>query len=270
MKKSKKTLLWKLEGADLPATSYVFGTMHVRDKRAFNYLDLVKEKISECAVFAPEFDLAEAKSAAAMAKPSFVLPYDTSLAQLLKPKVYQKLAKLLQKHVGLNITLFDDNMPLLLANLLSESILANNMAVSLDETLWQYAVEESKKVVGVESYQAQLGFLQKIALKDQAKSLTWVVKNYKAYRKEIIKTTHLYEQSELQKLYKIAKKSLHGNRKILLYDRNKDMADHIALLVREAATVCAIGAAHLAGGKGVLRLLKQQGIRIKPVPLMQH
>ena len=60
-KKKKSELLWQIDKPGLPGTSYLFGTMHVRDLRAFDYKDLVCEKILCCDAFATEINLNQAE-----------------------------------------------------------------------------------------------------------------------------------------------------------------------------------------------------------------
>jgi uncharacterized protein YbaP (TraB family) len=43
------------------------------------------------------------------------------------------------------------------------------------------------------------------------------------------------------------------------------MAHRLNLMVREQSLFAAIGAGHLAGEKGVLRLLKKQGLKLKAI-----
>jgi len=45
------------------------------------------------------------------------------------------------------------------------------------------------------------------------------------------------------------------------------MTDRIIELAIKQPLFCAIGAGHLAGKSGILRLLKQQGLTIKPINL---
>ena len=64
MKKTKNTLLWKITAPEnysdgIPPVSYLFGTMHVRDERAFGWLELALSRMELCEVFATEFDFSE-------------------------------------------------------------------------------------------------------------------------------------------------------------------------------------------------------------------
>ena len=261
----KNTLLWRIEDDGQLAPSYVFGTMHIKDQRAFGFKDIVHEKINECVAFATEFNLEEAQlnfSATAMD-----LPAGTTLSDLIPPKIYQKINQIFVKTVGLDLDLFNNNQPILITNLITERILSSDMPLSLDESLWRYAKSQNKVTLGIETYEEQLEILGKIPLDYQVKSLIWIGKNFKRYRKQLQKMTDLYESADLQKLYKAAKKSVRGLRKILLYDRNVVMAERIAFMAREQSILCAVGAGHLSGKKGVLRLLKRHGFKVKPVSL---
>jgi len=63
----------------------------------------------------------------------------------------------------------------------------------------------------------------------------------------------------------MTKKSLGKFRHILLYDRNVNMSNTIASIIHKKPTFFAVGAAHLAGNKGILALLKRKKINIKSV-----
>ena len=67
------------------------------------------------------------------------------------------------------------------------------------------------------------------------------------------------------KILKKVKKTAGSMRDALLYDRNIIMADRIEELGSQSSLFAAIGAGHLGGKKGVLRLLKQKGCEIIPV-----
>jgi len=266
MNKKKNTLLWKISGDKLPGDSYLFGTMHVRDERAFLYQTQVYEKIDLCETFATEFSLEEIQTGAQAN--SMDLPDGQTLDQLLSEKQYQKLEKLFNKLMGVDLKHFNTSLPILVSNILTEAIMSSERTVSIDQDLWNYARENGKIVLGVETYQEQIDILHKISIEYQIKSLNYTVKNWKNHHKQVQKLTKLYQEANINKLYKASKKGLQGLRKILLYDRNTRMAKRIADMAKEQTICAAIGAAHLAGGKGVLRLLKKEGLKVSPVKLI--
>ena len=54
-------------------------------------------------------------------------------------------------------------------------------------------------------------------------------------------------------------------RRILLYKRNYIITDSISKHAQGSSVFCAVGAGHLHGYKGILRLLKHKGFKVKPV-----
>ncbi|MFK7806709.1 MAG: TraB/GumN family protein [Saprospiraceae bacterium] len=264
MKNKKQTLLWKISSDKTPGDSYVFGTMHVRDKDAFQYRDLVFEKIDACDAFATEFNLEEMEHN--VSANLLDLKEGETLDILLSKKQYEKANKVFQKVTGMDLELFNSSQPILVANLMAGKMLSEEMPHSLDETLWQYAREQEKLVLGVETYSEQISILLKIPLDYQVKNLMSIVKNLSAYKKGIKKMTKLYKKADIQQLYKSVKKSSKGMRKLLLYNRNEIMAERIAEMATEQSICVAIGAGHLGGSKGVLRLLKKRGFIVRPVP----
>ncbi len=260
----KNTLLWKIQSPH-PKSSYLFGTMHVMDQRAFRHKEIVEEKILECDIYAAEMNLDEINQAA-MAE-TMDLDNDLGLSTLLKPKIYKRLEKLFAKQVGMPLSYFESSQPLLISNLLTESQLSKDMPLSLDATLWEFAKENEKVTIGVETFEEQIEILTNIPLDYQLKGLIDLIQNYKKFKKQLLKLTKLYEQGDIQKLWKTSKKQAGSMRKLMIYDRNKIMADRIANLASEQSIFASVGAGHLSGGKGVIRLLKKKGLKLKPVKI---
>ncbi len=257
-------MLWSVEGENLSGTSFLFGTMHVRDSRMFDSVGFVCEKIRDCQAYAAEFNLDEA----AIENPvrlNLQLPEGQSLQQLIPPKKYRKVRSILLKSAGIDIDFFQKAPPFFIVNLIAERILLTDMPVSLDEFLWNFAKKQGKSMHGVETFREQLEVLEKITLTDQVKMLQEMCQNIGRYHKHLLHMADLYQKNEVQRLFKTVKKNSKGLRKILLYRRNEVMAERIAGLASQQAVFVAVGAAHLGGQKGVIKLLKMRGLKVKPV-----
>lgn len=57
---NSNTLLWEISGNGLAEPSYLYGTMHVYDRRAFDFSDSVLLKFQQCSAFAAELSFDEA------------------------------------------------------------------------------------------------------------------------------------------------------------------------------------------------------------------
>ena len=262
-KKKKPQLLWQIKSPTAPGASFLFGTMHVRDLRAFDYQELVCEKIDTCVAFATEINLNEASLV--LGDQSMDLPDGKSLDQLFPPKKFKKIARFFYQTTGFPIDPFVNSHPMMLVNILTSSILSQDRPVSLDEFLWKYAERQDKLLLGIERVAEQLEIMASIPLEFHLRSLWLMAKNVSRFRKSLLKMATMYQSGDLSRILKSAKKSSGGMRKLLLYDRNLLMAERITGLVTEQPTFCAIGAGHLGGKRGVLKLLKDEGFKLSNV-----
>ncbi len=257
--------MWELSGDGVKAPSFVFGTMHVRDQLAFSTLPELYACIDQCEALATEFRLDELSatesgfSRVSLSSP----PLDT----LYTPRVYQRMKKSLYKHLGLHLDAMKYLPPFFVLNLINEQLLAKDMPMSLDEQLSTYAKAQNKICLGVETLAEQMDLLEKIPLKHQLKSLRVMMEKMKNHRRQLLKLGALYSTGDPIRIYKATRAGAGGLRKLLIFDRNRIMADRIAKLCQEHSIFVAIGAGHLAGGKGVLRFLKHKGLSLRPIVL---
>lgn len=265
MKKSKRTLLWQLEGEELKTPCFVFGTMHVRDRLAFGALPQLYGCIDQCAALATEFQLDELQAAN---QSIHLLPSQYSgLTSLYPPRVYTKLREKVLKYFDLDLDLFRHFPPFFVLNFINEQLLSKDMPVSLDQQLSNYARSQDKPCLGVETFAEQMALLNKIPYKYQAKALRSLVKNIHKHRVQLLKLGGLYATGDPVRIYQTTRRGSGALRKSLIFDRNRIMAERIGQMCRSQSIFVAIGAGHLAGAKGVLRLLKHQGLRLRPIPL---
>ena len=259
----KNSLLWQITPADGGAASYLFGTMHVRDLRAFGWLELAKERMAECSSFATEFDFSETDPVALAAALS--LPEGKTLQDFLSRGAWKLLDHYAQKKLQTSAESLKYQHPMTVSTLLSTAFMADEMSHSLDETLWHYAHVLGMKTTGVETFSDQIDTLHRIPFKLHISGLTWVLKNHKRQHTRLKKMMQRYAKGEIHALYKSAKKDAKGMRKVLLYRRNRLMAERFAEITETETLFCAVGAGHLAGGKGMLRLLKNAGFKVMPI-----
>lgn len=259
------SILWQITPPDSYAPSYLFGTMHVRDQRAFGLLPKLYERIDSCEAFVSELRLDELP---ALPKASlFQLPPGKLLSDYYRPKQLMKMRQIFLKSMQLDLLQFIAFKPLVFINTISETILSKDMPLSLDAQLSEYAQAQEKQLIGLESMEEQLEYLQKISLENQLRSLAWISRHISAFRRSLIRLAEIYQTGDLRRIHKSSKGGARGMRRIMIYERNYIMADRLASLLPQTSCFVAIGAGHLAGQKGVLRLLKKKGFKIKEVSL---
>lgn len=265
--RNKNSLVWQILppdslGKEDKKPSFIIGTMHVRDARAFQFEHIFYEKILNCEAFATEFNLDEAQNETGF---SMSLSDNVLLTDLIKPKTFEKISRVVQQKMGVPLTHFNSLKPIIVTNMLTESVLSSDRMLSLDETLWRFAAQNGRILRGIETFDEQVEILNKMSLDEQIKGLKDLASNFSKFRQQLLGMAKFYEKAEIQKLYKAARRTTKGSRRLLLFDRNEIMAQRIAELSQNMTLCAAIGAGHLAGKKGVLNLLKNAGFEVKPV-----
>lgn len=237
--------------------------MHIQPKKHPDWIAPFESYVDACASFATEFDLADVDTH--LISEYAKIPNGQSLADFIRPQKIEKLERIFLKSAGLPLRGLLHTKPLFITNLLTEKILTEDNSIAMDSELYQLAQQLGKECKGIETFAEQLEVLNKIPMEYQVKSLLKIGKNIQQFRKGLKRMFTVYESGNVQKIHKIAKKGAGSMRKLMLYRRNEIMADRFFEEIYKKSIFCAIGAGHLGGKQGVLRLLKQKGLVVKPV-----
>jgi uncharacterized protein YbaP (TraB family) len=267
MSKSKKlkknTLLWKIINRNTLVESYVYGTVHLRDESVYFLLDKLKELIAKSDVFIAEYNLDDAGDPEIMNM--LQLPNNKHIRELVPEKKYEKLHKQILKSFGMDLDRFGYFKPMVIENMLTEIMFDTDYDFPMDVILWNYAKELGKDINGAESTDGQIEIMRKLSVDQQMKSLIAIGRNPAKFKKKIMRIVSYYKEQNLRELHKKSLKSLGKLKKILVYDRNIRIVNTIDDFAKNKKVFAAIGAGHLYGEKGILRLLKHKGYKVKPV-----
>ena len=237
--------------------------MHVHDSRAFGLMPLLERCIGECDRFVAEYNLAE--TIAGSEEVLQLLASPVPWAEQLGEKKFQKIRKILYKATGVDISLQRNLLPFFIVQQLSHRILPFQEDMPLDLRLYTYAEKLGKELAGIESWEGQFNYIRNIPIEKQIKMLVDFARHPASIRKQYKHLIALYQQQDIYRLHKSLKKQSGHYRKKLLYERNYKMADRIHGFCQTGATFTAVGAGHLTGGKGLIRLLKHKGLKVKAV-----
>lgn len=262
MQANKKTLLWRFSGEKLPAPGYVFGTMHARSARVHQITAHIRPYIDACAAFAAEYDLDEPSAGV-----PFSLGTEVPLDQLMGPRHFAKARRILRKTTGIDLMSLRFVHPVLISGMLDEVFFSQEHVQPLDAVLWSYAKEKEKRCIGLESITEQWAVLQQISPQEGAQSIRQLSRNPGKHRRQMLRLMEWYLQGDPHTLYRYAKKGLGKYRRTFLYERNRIMTARILDFAQQQSLFAAVGAGHLSGEKGIIRLLKQNGCAVRPIPL---
>lgn len=255
------SLLWQLQPPQ-GDPRWLFGSMHIRDNRVYWFGEKLYPLIREADVYVGEMELEIPEAN------QITTTYD--LKQYIFPVVYEKTRKQLIKRFHLDIERFVPFHPLLAISAISQSVLAAEHQVSLDEHLWHYAAQHDKPTIGLESYEEQSTLLHSIDPIPLYKQLIKISRSPSSIVRQTHKALAWYMKGDTHQLYRITKSSMHGLRKEIIYQRNLVMAKRILDFEPGKKYFIAVGAGHLSGKYGLLALLKRSGWKLNPIPLPQE
>ncbi|WMJ73538.1 TraB/GumN family protein [Cytophagaceae bacterium ABcell3] len=261
------SLLWEISGNGIEKPSYLFGTMHVKDKRAFFFGDSLLNKLDKCDAMAGEIvaDLDVIKKDIGM----ILMPDSVNLKSLLDKDDYKTVQKYARKNLGVYALMINKIKPIFTSALVTEKMMEQDVGETIDEYLQRQAKKRDKEVFGLESISDQLEVLNLYSLEEQAEMLVDMVVNIDKYQEATLKMLHTYIAQDLEGLLVAVKDSDIGDEfsYALLEERNKKMVKRIQELLHEKPVFYAVGAGHLPGEEGILELLRKEGYTLKPLPV---
>jgi len=150
----ENSLLWEVKENKTNTTSYIFGTMHVKDKIAFEYADLALKYMYRCDAYFGEMNLKNSQTEVKFS--DYLLPDGNSLKFYLKEKHFNKMFKNVKQAYGVDLEELQYFKPFIILTKISESILSEDNSRPLDYFLWQKAESLNMDMQGLESVKEQI------------------------------------------------------------------------------------------------------------------
>jgi uncharacterized protein YbaP (TraB family) len=262
---TQRSLLWQVTRPGMADTTYLFGTMHTRDARAFRFGAEVSRAFITSEVVAGELDMEETKRLDAAVMNTMFLPKGATLDRLYNKRDYKEVIGTLKERLGPVAPLCTKIKPFYTIALLNEAELGNDSAVVLDAWFQLKAQEAGKKVVGLETVTEQIAAVERIPLKYQARMLLQEVRD--DGRSGTNAAVEAYLARDLDALQAAVQESgMSGEaEKAMLQDRNLRMVERLEKHMRGHGIFVAVGAAHLPGEYGLIERLRRLGYTVLPV-----
>lgn len=259
-------LLWEISGNGLKDTSYLFGTIHIRDKRVFDLGDSTYYAIARTKALYGELNLQDKEEMKKHAS-ELMMPSGTTLQSLLSAEDYKQVKKYCKKHIGIYALLINKIRPIYISAVISEDLLPKEEKKPLDLYLQDYAGKLGNTIGGIETFEEQLAVVNIIPLQEQADMLVDQVKNIEEEKVLMEQMLQYYLSEALDSLEILVEEDTLSQEfnEAVLDARNKVMLSRMETQMKMQPTFFAVGAAHLAGEKGLVILLRKQGFTVRPV-----
>jgi len=261
----QSSILWRISGKNLSKPSYLYGTIHVKDKRIFQVNDSLMHYLDACELFAAELN---PDSLNRMMYQLMNQTDTTDERSHFSAEDYELVKRKLKKDLGIDLSKVKSKNYRVLKALMSEGkARSDDYPTFLDGYLGEIARRKHKTVIGLES----------ISIHTEAfSSLT---RGEDFYRKDLV---NLSREDRPENQYEamigsylkgdiagIQKQTTDYNYELqydLIYNRNRYMAHTIDSVLKTHTLFATCGAAHLGGKDGLVQMLKDLGYTLTPIP----
>ncbi len=261
-----KALLWKIEGKGIEKPSYLYGTVHAICADDFFLTDGVKKALESTEQTVLELDMDDPNLAVKMQQ-SMLNPGMTNFSSQLTEEQKDVINTFLTTHYGADLSQLGVLKPFGLVSMVVIKTIECAKQESYEQTFVTNAKSSEKEVLGLETIEFQLSIFDELAMEEQINMLVESITGFEEGKAEFNKLVGLYKQQDIKGLYELMKESpqFAGFEDILLTKRNKAWIPKIEEIAKEKPSFFAVGAMHLGGNNGVLKLLKDAGYTLTPV-----
>lgn len=260
-----KGLLWKISGKGLTKPSYLYGTVHIICANDFVISPQLKKSVEQSEKLYLEVDMDDPAMNMKMLQMSML--QGKKLSDFFSEADYNKLNIFFRDTIGMPLAMLNTMKPFVLFSMLTLKTVPCEKQESYEMTLVKMAKEQNKEVLGLETIEDQMRVFDEMADSVQAQMVMRYVNEFDKQKEEFKNMIALYKAQDLDALYKqiMSSPDMDGAEDVLLFNRNIKWIPIIETAIKEEPSFFAVGAGHLAGEKGVIQLLKNQGYEVTRV-----
>ncbi len=263
-----KTLLWKISGKNLSAPSFLFGTMHVLCAEDARLSEGLMMAINQSDEIYFEINLDDIMGMMQSLK-YMRMTGNKKLSDFLDSVQFQKVKSYFDKQGSiLPFSMLERFKPLLISSLIEEDGLDCKTTNGMELVIQKQAHQQSKKILGLETAEFQASLFDSIPYAQQAKDLVNYIDSIDFYKKSTNELVEVYRAQDLERidvLTRTGDASMSNYIDLLLYGRNRKWVDSLRNILPSKSVLIAVGAGHLPGDQGLIRLLKKAGYTVEPV-----
>ncbi len=260
------SLLWKIEGNGLDQPSYLFGTIHAICPDDLKLSAKVEDALTKVEQIVLEVDMDDPDMMVEMQRLS-INPGMENFSANLAAEDLALLDEYFQEHYEADLSDLGSFKPFLLLSMMNMKSLECARPAAFEAVLVGYAKTNEWDLFGLETPSELIAIFDEVEQKQQLEWLVQYAKNEDVYKQEFAKLIEMYKMEDISGLLDLFKEYPEYQliEEAILDDRNEKWVDPITKFATNKPTFFGVGAAHLAGEKGVINLLKNVGYTVVPV-----
>lgn len=265
----ESSLLWKIDGPGVQKGCFLFGTMHLIEKDYFVFPKSLQQIVKKTGVLIMELNgtpkQATVKSSLQLQVGSFfdffTKEQSDSIVSWAKANLHMDSSNF--------CTFIQPMKPFVMAQLMAQ-IQFKKSVESYEMTFENLAKNEEIPIVGLETVEEQLKFINQLPIATQVSMVMETIRLGDKSHAKLVELEHTYQSQNIDSLHQLMQDEtgIVANEQTTLVDnRNANWIPKIEKFIQKDRTFIAVGAGHLGGEKGIIRLLQAKGYRVTPIKL---
>jgi uncharacterized protein len=264
------SLLYKISGKGISKPSYIFGTFHAICPDEMIPLESLDTYLAQTDQMVMEIDLDDPTEMSQLTK-AVIMPDGKSMKDFLTPEQFAKVDEMLKNALGYSAENVKMIKPAFLTVLvLTSPKLIGCTTTAYDVSLMKNALAKQKPIIGLETVASQTQVIDSLPLERQTKDFYEMAANPQKSIGDIKKLMAAYKSRNLEQLEQISRDQMKDEKEFqtrLIDDRNAAWIPKLEAAFKEKPAFVAVGAGHLGGAKGVIKLLRSRGYEVTAVKL---
>lgn len=275
----ENSLLWKIEKDQNQKPSYLFGTIHFIDSSKYFFPDTLNKLIASSELVVMEIDESISNPMEYM---SLLMLDSGAVLDFVSPEQGDSLLTWFDEHMGISPDMFElsmnkmkpfviYSMMLLEGEMPSPNSEQDSPMESYDLNIQSFASEAGIDIVGLETVPDQIGFFDALDSTVLGElMMSGIRKKPNDSMSDFNSMEDIYLNQDIDSMYAFSSSSMdemNSMESILLTTRNKNWIPKINDLIKDQTCFIAVGAGHLGGPEGIIRLLEKEGYKLTPIKL---
>ncbi len=265
----ESSLLWKVEGPGIKKGCYLFGTMHLIKKEHFYFPSKLVKLVEKSDALVMELPGLPNQLEAM----KYVTLKEGSFFDFFTPEQTDSILVWAKEKMGMSEESFRTSMskmkPFVVVQMATQMQFIGKTE-SYEMTLDHIAREKGLKIYGLETVAEQMSFFDKLTPEQQTRMVMDGLRDGDAVVELTQKMQELYKGQHVDSLFLMIQQEggvMADEQSSFLDQRNEKWIPQIVDLASKQKVFIAVGAGHLGGPNGVIRLLQKQGYTVTPVKL---
>lgn len=262
-------LLWEIKGEGVEKGCYLFGTMHLIEKDMFLFPKKLEKIVSKSDKLVME--LAEIPDPASSMK--YITLKGRTLFDFFTEEQADSLLvwakdKLRISEEAFRAT-FSQFKPFVVVQMATQMEFMGKTE-SYELTFQKLAKENNVELAGLETVDEQMALFDDLTDEQQSEMVMETIRHPEDGSNTTKEMMRLYNGQNVDSLYMFLQQeggTIVEEQAHFLDDRNANWIPKIEAYIKQEKTFIAVGAGHLGGPNGLIRLLEKKGYTLKPVKL---